>query len=581
MHRTNLTTALLAAVVALLTCSQAAFAQTTTAADPQATRPVSDTRPATTTVAGDTGLWFVPTAEVLPHKKWSASFYRANADFGQGFTDVSNFPVTFAVGIADRAEIFGSWTAVTRIDRDTRPLFFTSTSDAPEDAGGGVVNEYPWVRQQWSGNARGDLRAGVKFNLLSQADNKQVALALRGAIKAAIGDEDKGASTGKMDFTVDLVASHDNGTVELAAFGGFIKRGDPDGFELSDGIRYGFGLAVPSRKGLRLTTEFHGEWYRDDTVTAPAGFKATDGSVAPILTQNARPLYAAVGLTWQAPKGFFIGGGMNWSGSVGGRKDARCVGSACAPMNNGFRDALGIQARIGYHPGVRKYTAPVPPPVVIAPPVVVAPPVNRPPTVTATCDPCTVDVGKVAAVSSVCTDPDNDPVTYRWTAPAGSLSNPTAASTPWTAPMVVGPVPVTVTCTDPSGLSASANVTIQVVQATVKEYVFEDVHFDFDRNTLRPDALRVLDEAIDALKANPALNLLIEGHTCNIGTPEYNMALADRRAQSVRDYLNSRGVNPDRLRTVSYGEERPKHDNEREETRRLNRRAALVVSVVR
>lgn len=106
------------------------------------------------------------------------------------------------------------------------------------------------------------------------------------------------------------------------------------------------------------------------------------------------------------------------------------------------------------------------------------------PTVTAACDPCTVDVGTVATVSSVCTDPDKDPLTYRWTATAGSLSNATAASTPWTAPMVVGSVPFTVTCTDPAGLSASANVTIQVVQPTVKAYTFEDVHFDFDRNNL-------------------------------------------------------------------------------------------------
>ena len=111
----------------------------------------------------------------------------------------------------------------------------------------------------------------------------------------------------------------------------------------------------------------------------------------------------------------------------------------------------------------------------------------------------------------------------------------------------------------------------------MREYKFEDVHFDFDRYSLRTEATRVLDEAIRAMTDNPELNIEVEGHTCNIGTAEYNLALGERRAMSVRDYLVSRGVAAGRLRTVSYGEERPKHDNAREETRRLNRRAALVV----
>ncbi|NQW02403.1 MAG: OmpA family protein [Acidobacteria bacterium] len=115
------------------------------------------------------------------------------------------------------------------------------------------------------------------------------------------------------------------------------------------------------------------------------------------------------------------------------------------------------------------------------------------------------------------------------------------------------------------------------MQPVAKEFVFEDVHFDFDRFTLRADALRILDEAITAMQANATLRLEIEGHTCNIGTAEYNLALGERRAAAVRDYLNSRGINPDRLRIVSFGEEQPKFDNLREETRRLNRRAALVV----
>jgi outer membrane protein OmpA-like peptidoglycan-associated protein len=79
------------------------------------------------------------------------------------------------------------------------------------------------------------------------------------------------------------------------------------------------------------------------------------------------------------------------------------------------------------------------------------------------------------------------------------------------------------------------------------------------------------------MQDNPQLRLTIEGHTCNIGTAEYNLALGERRAASVRDYLAQRGISVARLQTVSYGEERPKFDNSREETRRLNRRAALTV----
>jgi outer membrane protein OmpA-like peptidoglycan-associated protein len=89
----------------------------------------------------------------------------------------------------------------------------------------------------------------------------------------------------------------------------------------------------------------------------------------------------------------------------------------------------------------------------------------------------------------------------------------------------------------------------------------------------------VLDEAVTALQADPTLRIQVEGHTCNIGTAEYNLALGDRRATAVRDYLTSRGVPADRLTTVSYGEERPRYDNAREETRRLNRRAVLTVNL--
>jgi outer membrane protein OmpA-like peptidoglycan-associated protein len=244
-------------------------------------------------------------------------------------------------------------------------------------------------------------------------------------------------------------------------------------------------------------------------------------------------------------------------------------------------DDKQFEFRVGFHPGVRDRLAPPPPPP--APPAPPAPkpaaPANRPPTVRALCDPCTVEIGRTATVTADAQDPDGDPLTYSWKAAAGSLTSPTSRQSPWTAPMQPGPVLFTVTVNDGRGGEASATVTINVIAPPRKQFTFEDVHFDFDRYTLRPDALRVLDEAVAAMKEDGTLRLEIEGHTCNIGTNEYNLALGERRAHAVRDYLTSRGVSADRLRTVSYGEERPKHDNSREETRRLNRRAALVVNL--
>ena len=310
----------LAVGVFTLAAATSAAAQSTSQppagpATPAASTSSTDTRPATTTFLGDTGLWNVPTAEVLPDRKWSLSAYRVNFDDNQGFSDVSNWPVTFGIGLRDRAEIFGSFVVVNRIDRDIRPIFLTAQPQA-----GGFVPQNPLNVKAWSGSNVGDFWLGAKFNLMSEHQQKAAAAALRILVKLPTGDTDSGASTGKTDFAFDGVVSKDvNQRVELSGYAGFIVRGEPDEVEQTNGFRWGVGAGFPSRKSLRFTAEVSGEAYTEHAEDedaaarrgrsfAPAGFAYDVKS----------PIDVNLGLTWQHTNGFFVGG-ATWSPAVDSR----------------------------------------------------------------------------------------------------------------------------------------------------------------------------------------------------------------------------------------------------------------------
>jgi len=86
--------------------------------------------------------------------------------------------------------------------------------------------------------------------------------------------------------------------------------------------------------------------------------------------------------------------------------------------------------------------------------------------------------------------------------------------------------------------------------------VLEDVHFDFDKATLTNEAKAILAKDINTLKTNPSIKVQVEGHTCAHGKDDYNMALGERRANAVKEYLVKEGIAADRLTTISYGETR-------------------------
>ncbi len=107
--------------------------------------------------------------------------------------------------------------------------------------------------------------------------------------------------------------------------------------------------------------------------------------------------------------------------------------------------------------------------------------------------------------------------------------------------------------------------------------VGDTVHFDFDKYNLSQKARAVLDAQAAWLLKYPDTNIIIEGHCDERGTREYNLALGERRANSVRDYLIAMGVSGSRLKIISYGKERPVAMGSNEEAWAQNRRAVTKV----
>ena len=248
-----------------------------------------------TSFAGDTGLWFVPTADVLPAGVFSAGVSHATESRDRNATKLSYTGITLARGFGGRTEVFGAWQAGTELDNR---------------------------------DARGDALAGVKVNLLSEKRRAPLGLALRGVAKLPIGDDR--VTSGKADLLAEVVASRSLGpVVELAASTGYVLRGEAD-HTTSNGLRSGIGIGVMAHPSVRVFTEVHGEIYRDDDAAARL--------VSPLDT----PTMAAAGISWHFTRSMSVSAGLNRP--IGGRSDVQGVGA---------------MVRFGFRPGARRSPAAV------------------------------------------------------------------------------------------------------------------------------------------------------------------------------------------------------------------------------
>jgi hypothetical protein len=261
-------------VLLLVPLPTLAFAQASTGRDAAAAAPGA------ATVLGDTGLWTVPAADVLPAGTLNAGMLGASEAREPASTKASYWAASLAGGVGNRAEVFGAWQMTSEI-HDRR--------------------------------GRGDLVGGLKVNLLSERRGAPIGLAVRSAVKLPAGSRAAGLSTGEPDLLTELVASRQFGSAQIAAAGGPIWRRDPAVASLPNGFRSGIGLAIMAQRSLRVFMEVHGKTHRGG-----------DPNEALVSALDVSPT-AAAGVSWTFANSLSVGAGL--SRAIGGRAEASGLGA--------------------------------------------------------------------------------------------------------------------------------------------------------------------------------------------------------------------------------------------------------------
>ena len=228
--------------------------------------------------------------------------------------------------------------------------------------------------------------------------------------------------------------------------------------------------------------------------------------------------------------------------------------------------------------GCHKKAPPPPPP----PPPTQAPPANKPAISFFTAEPSTINTGQSSSLRWSVTDATNIQIDngIGQVSPNGRRAvYPTATTT------------YHMTANGPGGdTSADATVTVstppppepvrQQTTETPAEMLarqVQDIHFDYDKSDIRPQDQSILQADATALKSifalDPNFTVTVEGHCDERGSAEYNLGLGDRRATATKDALVSMGVSGDKLKTISYGKERPVCTDANEDCYQRNRRA--------
>jgi peptidoglycan-associated lipoprotein len=158
---------------------------------------------------------------------------------------------------------------------------------------------------------------------------------------------------------------------------------------------------------------------------------------------------------------------------------------------------------------------------------------------------------------------------------------PPPAPAPAPGPTVVPPGPPTAPDTGPKtvqlpnttgGMPTASLEEFEGMLKDTNQFKAQTVYFDYDRSALKPSETAKAEAVANFLKDKPDNKVLVEGHCDERGTEEYNRSLGERRALSVREHLTLLGIAPERIRTLTWGEDRPADTNHNEEAWAKNRR---------
>jgi outer membrane protein OmpA-like peptidoglycan-associated protein len=121
-------------------------------------------------------------------------------------------------------------------------------------------------------------------------------------------------------------------------------------------------------------------------------------------------------------------------------------------------------------------------------------------------------------------------------------------------------------------------VKLEEIQARIKSGAIDPIEFEFDKAVLRDSSHRALEAIAELLLTHPNLKLMVFGHTCDIGSEEYNLWLSKKRAAAVKSYLIKLGVLGESVKAKGFGKSRPLLPNDSEENRAKNRRVELILT---